>query len=299
MTRQQSLFELREEFIEQNVSDDHANKVINIASVPMRSPFRYPGGKTWLVPYIRVWLRARGGSHKELIETFAGGGIVSLTAVFEQLVGQVTLVELDEDVAAVWQVITTGDAKWLADQIINFDLTAETAQVAIAKASQSLRDRAFATIVKNRVNRGGILAEGASFIKQGENGKGIRSRWYPGTLKHRIIEIDQLGDKIKFIFGDAFEILRLNEDRKDSLYFIDPPYVKAGARLYRHSTIDHLALFEQVSRLAGDFLMTYDDHAEIRELASGYGFETRFVAMKSTHHVQKNELLIGRDLSWL
>ncbi len=299
MSRQQSLFDPSEEFIEQNGRDDHANKIINVASVPMRSPFRYPGGKTWLVPSIRTWLRARGGSDKELIEAFAGGGIVSLTAVFEQLVGQVTLVELDEDVAAVWQIITSGDAQWLADQIVTFDLTAETAQAAIAQASQSLRDRAFATIVKNRVNRGGILAEGASFVKQGENGKGIRSRWYPTTLKHRIMEIDQLRDKIKFIHGDAFEVLRINQNRKDSLYFIDPPYVKAGGRLYRHSTIDHLALFEQAARLAGDFLMTYDDHAEIRALANGYGFETRFVAMKSTHHVQKNELLIGRNLSWL
>ena len=24
-------------------------RVVNVASVPQRSPFRYPGGKTWLV----------------------------------------------------------------------------------------------------------------------------------------------------------------------------------------------------------------------------------------------------------
>lgn len=28
-------------------------KVVNVASVPQRSPFRYPGGKTWLVPVVR------------------------------------------------------------------------------------------------------------------------------------------------------------------------------------------------------------------------------------------------------
>ena len=26
---------------------------VNVASVPQRSPFRYPGGKTWLVPQVR------------------------------------------------------------------------------------------------------------------------------------------------------------------------------------------------------------------------------------------------------
>jgi hypothetical protein len=63
------------------------------------------------------------------------------------------------------------------------DLTPEMARRAIAQADESLESLAFATIIKNRVNRGGILANGASFIKNGENGKGITSRWYPETLR--------------------------------------------------------------------------------------------------------------------
>jgi DNA adenine methylase len=55
-----------------------------------------------------------------------------------------------------------------------------------------LESLAFATIIKNRVNRGGILANGASFIKNGENGKGITSRWYPETLRRRILAIAQV-----------------------------------------------------------------------------------------------------------
>jgi len=58
-------------------------KIVNVASVPQRSPFRYPGGKTWLVPYVRMWLKARPHPIEELIEPFAGGGIVGLTAAFE------------------------------------------------------------------------------------------------------------------------------------------------------------------------------------------------------------------------
>ena len=29
------------------------NSIVNVASVPQRSPFRYPGGKTWLIPIAR------------------------------------------------------------------------------------------------------------------------------------------------------------------------------------------------------------------------------------------------------
>ena len=32
------------------------DRPVNVASVPQRSPFRYPGGKTWLIPHIRRWL---------------------------------------------------------------------------------------------------------------------------------------------------------------------------------------------------------------------------------------------------
>ena len=273
--------------------------IVNVASVPQRSPFRYPGGKTWLGPYIRMWLRRHGGDDKELFEVFAGGGIVSLTAIFEGLVGKVTMVELDSDVAAVWQVLVNGDAAWLAKRIASFEMTETTAKAAIAQADRSARDRAFATIVKNRVQRGGILAEGASFIKHGENGKGLLSRWYPETLQRRILAIDKLRDRITFIHGDAFDVCRQNEYRSDAVFFFDPPYVKAGKRLYNCSEIDHLALFEQAFRLSGDFLMTYDDHPEISEMAAGYDFQVRKIKMKTTHHSEKDELLIGRSLDWL
>ena len=81
--------------------------IVNIASVPHRSPFRYPGGKTWLVPRVRQWL-ASTPRPQELIEPFAGGAIVGLSVLFENLVDQLLLVELDEDVAAVWSIVLNG-----------------------------------------------------------------------------------------------------------------------------------------------------------------------------------------------
>jgi len=274
-------------------------EIVNVASVPQRSPFRYAGGKTWLVPKIRQWLHYSNGFRKELIEPFAGGGIVSLTAIFEKLVDRATMVEKDEDVAAVWKVILSGGAEWLGDAIVNFDLTPDSARHAIEQADQSLECRAFATIIKNRVNRGGILASGAGFIKNGENGKGITSRWYPETLRRRILSIDQIKHKINFIEGDGFEVLEENIDRKDSIFFIDPPYVKAGRRLYRHSNIDHGALFDLVNRLKCTFLMTYDSNDEIKRLSDFYGFEARLIAMKNGHHAKKTELAISKNLAWL
>ncbi len=51
--------------------------------------------------------------------------------------------------------------------------------------------------------------------------------------------------------------------------------------------------------IKGDFLMTYDDAEEVRSLAVKYRLEMRLVAMSNTHHTKMNELLIGRDLTWV
>src|SRR5438094_10643493 len=90
---------------------DELSEIVNVASVPQRSPFRYPGGKTWLVPRLRRWLKSLPNKPAEFIEPFAGGGIISLTVAFENLAERVTMIELDADVAAVWQTILGGEAQ--------------------------------------------------------------------------------------------------------------------------------------------------------------------------------------------
>jgi DNA adenine methylase len=139
-------------------------------------------------------------------------------------------------------------------------------------------------------------------LKHGENGKGVASRWYPETLAKRILNIEAIRDRISFIEGDGIEVIHKATSRSGAAFFIDPPYTasgkKAGRRLYKHCDLDHERLFEVVSKVSGDFLMTYDDAEGARALAKTQGFDTELVSMKNTHHAEMRELLIGRDLSW-
>ena len=282
--------------------DPHPGYIVNVAAVPQRSPFRYPGGKTWLIPRIRKWLAISAKQPHEFIEPFAGGGIVSLTVAFERLAEHVTMVELDPQVAAVWHTLINGDAMWLAERIATFDLTLESVTAVLSESAPTIPEVAFQTILKNRVNRGGILAHGAGKVKQGEAGKGLKSRWYPQTLKQRIEDIIHFREQIRFLQGDGLAVLRENVHRQDAVFFIDPPYTaggkRAGSRLYTHSELDHEDLFAIAGNLAGDFLMTYDNAEEIRKLADKHGFDTCTVAMKNTHHAEMTELLIARNLDW-
>ncbi len=274
------------------------NTIVNVALVPQRSPFRYPGGKTWLVPQVRRWLASLSPRPRKLIEPFAGGGIVGLTAVFEGLTDEAVLVELDDDVAAVWQTILSDDALELADRIVAFDLSVDSVNDVLGSNPTTPMDKAFLTLLKNRVRYGGILASGACLVRQGENGRGLTSRWYPRTLKERVLHIAGMRDRITFIHGDGLQYLADGLHEPSYSWFIDPPYTVAGRRLYTHSDLDHERLFRVTSALAGEFLMTYDDAEEIRQLATRFGLDMEHVAMKSTKHEHKRELLVGRDLTW-
>ena len=294
--RQQSLFpELCE--------NTESPKPVNVASVPQRSPFRYPGGKTWFVPTFRDWIKNHYPKPEILIEPFAGGGIISLTALFEEFVSRVVMVEIDEEIAAVWQSVVDGHAEWIAKRILSFELTKESVIDEISRTNVDLREKAFQTILKNRTFHGGILAEGSGFLKYGENGKGIRSRWYPATLSKRFSNLKLVADRILFCKDDGLEIIREYSRRQDVVFFIDPPYTaggkRAGKRLYRHCTLDHERLFTLCESVKGDFLMTYDNADEVKMMARNHGFQMRLIPMTNTHHATMQELVIGKDLSWM
>ncbi|MFA7234385.1 MAG: DNA adenine methylase [Terrimicrobiaceae bacterium] len=276
-----------------------AKRPVNVASVPQRSPFRYPGGKTWLIPYIRDWLRTKSSRPSRFVEPFGGGAIVSLTVGFENLAKHVIFSEVDPGVAAVWKVVLNGHAEWLAQQIIEYPLSEQRARESLASNPKDVRQLAFQTILRNRVQRGGIMAPGAGLVKTGENGRGINSRWYPETLARRIREINQSKDRFSFQQADAFKLIQEHQADKDTCFYIDPPYTVAARRLYVAWDVDHEKLFSQMAKCKGDFLMSYDNTVEVMKMAEKHGFEARSVAMKNTHHAKMNELLIGRDLSWI
>lgn len=272
-------------------------KPVNVAQVRQISPFRYPGGKTWLVPEIKKWIFELNFRPSLFVEPFAGGGIASLTVAMEDLVDRVIMAELDPDVAAVWKTILS-NPDYLCRQILNFKVTRENVLRIINSKPKNIEQHAFKTIVKNRTQRGGIIAPGASLMKSGENGKGLNSRWYPETLVRRIRMINEFRHKIQFYEEDAFKVIKKFQRYKKAIFFIDPPYTaggkKVGKRLYRFNNIDHESLFSEMAKIKGQFLMTYDDTEEVKELAKAYSFVVSKVPMKNTHHEIKYELLIKK-----
>ncbi|HLH64358.1 MAG TPA: DNA adenine methylase [Solirubrobacteraceae bacterium] len=186
------------------------------------SPLRYPGGKRWLVPLLRRWLSLN--PRRTLLEPFAGGASVSLAAVAEGLARRAVLCELDDGLAALWQVILGDDAAVLIGRVLELPLCESAALELLTERPRGTVDIAFQTLLRNRLARGGLLGTDGGPLRRGEADRGLFSRWYPETLAHRIARVHAMRDRIEFVHGDCLRLLRERADEPDVMSFIDPPY---------------------------------------------------------------------------
>lgn len=262
------------------------------------SPFRYPGGKSALRPKIIEWIRHLGYRPSHFVEPFAGGSSVGLAVAELDLVDHVTLVEIDPDVSAVWEVILNGGAKHLAKRIRTFTLNTTTARATLKDRNGDSISRAFRCLLLNRVSRGGIMAPGAGLLNRGERNRGIQSRWYPETLARRVESVHALRNKITFVCGDGLEALRAYSKIPNTVAFVDPPYVAknrgAGLRLYSYHDVSCEELFKTIQDFSGPAIITYHRSDVVQREAKAAGINCSTVRMHTAHTVSKRQLILHK-----
>lgn len=225
---------------------------------------------------------------------------MSLTAVMEQLVDQAVMIENDRDVAAFWHA-ALGDSEAMIRKICAFSPTRESLRKWDFSKPTSTLDHGFRTLVLNRTRRAGILTNGASYMREGENGRGLLSRWYPDTLASRLADIQQAAARITFVEGDGIRLLPILVFGRGSsaAVFLDPPYTlgqkQAGKRLYKDCEIDYHLLFSCLANCRCNFLMTYDACPEIVGLVQDHNFHAVYVEMQNAHNTRRPELIITRE----
>jgi DNA adenine methylase len=253
------------------------------------TPLRYPGGKKWFIRYAEAFVLAR--RPKLLIEAFAGGGTVGLTLLHRNLIDHLVMVERDPRVAAFWRRALT-DATF-AEQVETFECTREPVEAVIADTSTE--NRALWALVKNRCSFGGNLSGGLM--------RDVAARWNGQKLSTTLRLIHSMAKRITFVEGDGVKVLQDYSNRQDAVAFCDPPYsaetASAGHKLYRHSKVDHQALFNVLRQSVGRWIATYDDNDTIRKTIRGHGLVARGVKMRTNHRKTMYELVIGPELSWI
>lgn len=240
------------------------------------SPLRYPGGKAKVYKQIVDLLEKNNKIETTYIEPFAGGCGLALMLLKNNIVSNLILNDIDKSIYCFWKSVLKYNSE-LCQMVDSATLTLEERE--IQKSIQNNKEKidmrkkedvlklGFSTFYLNRVNRSGIIKAGViGGINQDGNYK-MDCRFNKKDLVEKIQEIYKYKDKIKFYNLDVLDFLKRIKN-KDNFIFFDPPYYNKGKDLYvnfyKHD--DHLNLANKISKLRNDWIVTYDNTDEIKNM---------------------------------
>ncbi|WP_318035424.1 DNA adenine methylase [Rhizobium ruizarguesonis] len=242
------------------------------------SPFRYPGGKGFLSGYLAHVLAERlpGVEAIHFCEPFCGGAGAALNLLSEGIVSHLHLNDADVRIHSAWRAMVEE-----GDRFIERLMTAPLSmaewwnnQAIVERGSNDYDfDLGFATFYMNRTTRSGIVEKAGPIGGYDQTGRWkIDARFNRERLAKQVQWLSLHRHKIELSNIDALSFIARKRrvlDLQSTFFFIDPPYVKAGGRLYMNGMTEakHIALSDiLVSGMVPHWLLTYDDAPLIREI---------------------------------
>jgi DNA adenine methylase len=236
------------------------------------SPFRYPGGKGFLSVFLAEHL-ANCGVFRPVcfVEPFCGGAGAALSLLADGHVQSLRLNDADIQIYSAWRGILYETDRFI-EKIIDARLDLDEWHdhcrlVSEGKPKEYSFELGFSTFYLNRTTRSGIVRKSGPIGGYLQSGKWrLDARFNKDRLVRRIKWIASQRDKIEISNLDALSFLsRCSEglDPKSSFYFVDPPYVGAGDRLYLNSMTrsKHVALADMLQGgRVSYWMVTYDDN---------------------------------------
>jgi len=238
----------------------------------MMSPWRYPGGKARLSKTIIARLPAREWTG--YAEPFVGGGGFTFAVLPRIRPGSpVHLNDADPRVAAWWQVMIGPQANFdrLVEKIATYEPTLKSFYEHRDKGLKSGRlvDRAFSVIATNRCAFSGILSGGPIGGNAQTSKYDVACRYNPQGLAKRHRAARALLSRYDVTVGSADfrEFLDGAPAEPDTLWYLDPPYVRQGPRLYptTFDVHDHDELASRVLKTDASWAASYDNDPYVHE----------------------------------
>lgn len=235
------------------------------------SPLRYPGGKACIFDMTKDILVSHNLDGWQYAEPYAGGCGLALSLLFDGVVSQLHLNDIDPSIATFWENLIFHTDE-LADRVENVTFTIEEwrkqKQIQKEKLTANPIDLAFSTLYLNRTNRSGIIKAGViGGLAQTGNYK-MDCRFNKADIISKIYAIAKRQSDI-FIYNlDAIDFIHQLESQENLVLMIDPPYYNKGqtlyANFYRHD--DHAKIADVLTNTTLPWILTYDNTPEIIEL---------------------------------
>ncbi|HEY9906551.1 MAG TPA: DNA adenine methylase [Thermosynechococcaceae cyanobacterium] len=261
----------------------------------VKSPLRYPGGKSKAIPQLLPHVPLTIGEYRE---PFIGGGSVYLAV--QQLLGNRV------------------QSYWIND--LNFDLycfwhTAKTENEALAEAVEKIKqkytngrelfayftcpefrlsefDRAVRFFVLNRITFSGTVDSG------GYSQQAFERRFTDSSIDR----LRNLSTHLAavHITNTDYEIL-LKQEGENVFIFLDPPYLSVTkSKLYGlkgnlHTGFDHERFAQAMQQCPHKWLITYDDSPQVRKLFE-FANITEWTLQYGMNNYKQTGAAIGREL---
>jgi DNA adenine methylase len=233
----------------------------------LRSPLRYPGGKSRWSKKIVASFQA----NESYIEPFVGGGSVFIEQFRSSPNSTVWINDKYAPVYDFWRSVRD-DGRALLDQIRTLKNSFTDGRDLYDRLKRS-EDRTPTEegarfFVLNRITFSG-LSDSGGFSKHA-----FESRFTETSIRRleRLINLLPKNFEITNLdFVELFEKSR-NSMPASSFVFLDPPYARAEpSRLYGregnlHTNFDHQGLFDVLTQVPYSWAMTYDDTETVRSL---------------------------------
>ena len=235
------------------------------------SPLRYPGGKWRLASLFEHLIQMSHMTRPDYVEPYAGGASLALSLLYREQVSEIYLNDLDPAIHAFWRCVLARNEDFvhrLSEIPVTPDEWSKQKKVYAQASSADEFALGFATFFLNRTNYSGILNGGMIGGRSQQGPWKMDARFNRSELQRRIERIGDYRDRIHLSCADAVEFLQSSTFAPETLIYLDPPYFRAGRRLYLnfYEPADHVAVSKYVQALRYPWIVSYDDVQEIREL---------------------------------
>jgi len=227
----------------------------------MKSVLTYQGGKSRLAPIIV----GKIPTHKCYVEPFCGACWVFLNK--EPSTSEI-LNDLDNELVTFWRVIQNHLEeflryyKWSVTSREIFELEKRTDPTTLTDIQRATR-----YFYLQRHAFGGKV-DGRTFGTSTTGGGPL----HLSDLEERLLEVHWRMKRVTIENLPAIDCIR-RYDRPHSFFYIDPPYYETAGYAVPFGPDDFQQLRDTLDQVKGQFLLSLNDHPEVRRIFDGFKFQ--------------------------
>ena len=261
----------------------------------VKSPLRYPGGKSKALDKILPHIPLNIGEYRE---PFVGGGSVFLAVkqLFGNRIKRYWINDLNFDLYCFWLYAKT-EIESIADEVDRIKQKYTDGRELFNYFTQEdlkLNDfeRAVRFFVLNRITFSGTVDSG------GYSQQAFERRFTDSSID-RLRNLSVYLSSVDITSGDYENLLF--QDGENVFIFLDPPYLSATkSKLYGlkgnlHTAFDHERFAKNMRKCPHKWLITYDDSQEIRELFN-FANLTEWTLQYSMNNYKQERAAQGQEL---